>query len=150
MQGVKGSNYTPRKVTQEMLDKILNDIKLGSPIKYASEAHGLSDITFHHLIKLGKQDLINEIHDTLPARLLMSLRSIQNEQVKSCALDIRGSDKGHRGAEWILEQMHWRQFGRHAQIKELSEQLDELELEKNSVALKGAESKLDELMKKEK
>ncbi len=131
MQGSKGSEYLPVKVSQEKIDRILHDIKLGSPIKYATEANGLSEDTFHLLIRQAKQQLKEGLEESFQIKLLMSLRKIQSDRVQSCQLDIRMNEKGHRGAEWILEQNHWRDFGRHAQIKELAAEIDELRIKQN-------------------
>jgi hypothetical protein len=118
--------YTPRKVNQERIDQILYWIKQGSPIKYAAESNGITKTHFYNLVKQGLCDMDHDIHDSIHARLVNSLRSIERDDVISCLYDIRHNDKGHKGAEWILEHKYWREFGGNAQIKELSDDIEKL------------------------
>lgn len=131
---------SPRKVTQEMLDKVLACIKRGAPIKYAAEANQITKGHFYNLINQGLCDLDHGITDSIHARLVDSLRHIEMEDVIRCQEDIRESDKGHKGAEWTLEHKYWREYGMNAQIKELSDDIDKLKQKKDELT-NGKETK---------
>lgn len=128
-----GKQYVPRTVSKEKLKKILNFIKLGSPVKYAAESNQLTKQQFYNIINQGLCDIENDNLDTLPVFLVDSLRTIERDDVIRCLSDIRENDKGHKGAEWILEHKYWREFGANAQIKELSDDIDKLKQKKDEL-----------------
>lgn len=110
-----------RKVDQEMIDDILKDIKRGVPYKHAAEANGLTETMFGNLLRQGVVD-IRERLSTLESNLVTSLRKIEGDEISACKEDIRSSDTGHRGAEYILNKVYWRHFGDNAQMRELLEE----------------------------
>ncbi len=114
-----------RKVNQEMLDAILLDIEEGAPRKHAAESHGIHESTFHNLIRQGLVDMLAE-QNTLEYRLVVSLRNIEKAKIKSCVTKIEKGKYGHKGCEWILEQVYWRYFGGSAQARELIADMEEL------------------------
>lgn len=116
--------YTNRKVTREVIDLILDDIRNLAPNKYAAESNGISEGHFYDLIKQGICDINNDIHDTLHAYLAESLRKIEKEEIMSCRSDIRKSKKGHKGAQWTLEHVYWRSFCGDAKLMELAEEIE--------------------------
>lgn len=117
-------SYPFRTVTQEKIDAILEAIKEGAPNKYAAEANGISESHFYNLINQGICDFNHDVLDSLPARLVVSLRNIEMEEIISCKKDIRVSEKGHRGAEWTLEHAYWRTFSSDGNIRELAEDIE--------------------------
>lgn len=119
-------NY-PKLISQEVIDLILADIKRGSPNKYAAEANGVSEVLFYYWIKQGLLDLTYGL-DTIHSRLVKSLRGIEQEEIVECRSAIKESDKGHRGAEWTLEHVYWRQFSSNAPAIDLNERMERLEL----------------------
>lgn len=136
----QGKNAYPfRTVTQEKIDAILIDIADGIPIKYAVESNGMSKKTFYNLINQGINDLDHDIEDTLQAKLVHSLRKVEKKYIQSCFEDIRHNEKGHKGAEWILERRFWREFSGSTQVTELAEEIENLKQE-----LKGAKQNANE------
>jgi hypothetical protein len=114
------------KVNQEKLDKILAEIKKGGTRKHSAEANGISGTHFHNLIAQGIVDIEFGLHDTIHARLVVSLRDIELKEIQSCRSAIRKGKTGHKGAEWTLEHAYWRSFGKDANAKELAEEIDRL------------------------
>lgn len=121
----------PRSFTQTKIDLVLKDIKRGSPIKYAAEANGIAESTFHTAIKQGITDIRCDEPESIYARLVVSLRQIELEDVIGCLDDVRKDTRGHKGAEWVLEHKYWRQFCGDAKLMELSKEVDQLKQEAN-------------------
>lgn len=117
------------KVTQEKLDKILEDLRLGSTNYHAALANGISPAHFYNLIAQGIVDLEFSKPDTMQARLVVSLKAIEQEEVQGCRRDIRNDEKGHRGAEWTLEHAYWRHFSKDSNVKELAEDIERMRAE---------------------
>ncbi len=122
----------PRTFTDEVMAMILKDIARGSPKKYAAEANGISERHFHLSIAQGVTDIDYGENDTRWARMVLSLRSIEMEEIIRCRQNIIDNEKGHKGAEWTLEHAYWREFCGDAKIIQLAEEVDELKVEKNS------------------
>lgn len=120
--------YTPRKINKEKVDLILKDIAEGSTHRHASEANGISVRHFYNLIAQGIMDFEHD-EDTLCSYLVHALRQIQQNEIKACKNSIKSNEKGHKGAEWVLEHYYWRDFGPQANLKELARQLEELKNE---------------------
>ena len=118
-------NY-PRLISQEVIDLILADIKRGAPNKHAAEANGISEVLFYYWIKQGVLDLTYGV-DSIHARLVKSLRKIEQEEIIECRSAIKETDKGHKGAEWTLEHVYWRQFSSNAPAIDLNERMERLE-----------------------
>lgn len=119
-----------RKVSKEILSSILQEIREGAPHKFAAESNGISGRHFSNIVAQGIVDLEFNQPDTLQAWVVLSLRKIQNDEIKSCKRDIRKQKKGHKGAEWTLERVYWKLFGAHAETKELAEEIEQLRTEK--------------------
>jgi hypothetical protein len=113
-----------RRVTQENIAKILKEIELGSPRKHAAEAHGITETTFHNLVKQGLVDL-EDGEDSIESKLVVSLRQIENKEIQECRKLIRKYKYSHKGCEWTLEKVYWRYFGNNSQLKELQQEIDD-------------------------
>lgn len=113
-----------RTVTQKTIDAILKDIKRGSPNKHAALANGISEEHFYNMVRQGICDVHYGDLDTMHARMVQSLQKIEMEEIIGCKQDIRISDKGHKGAEWILEHSYWRHFCGDAKLMELAEEFE--------------------------
>lgn len=136
--------YPFQKVSQELIDVILQDIKEGAPRKHASEANGISYRHFLYLIAQGIVDMEVGNLDTLQSRMVRTLRNIEMKEIKGCKSDIRISKEGHKGAQWTLEHVYWKWFGNNAEAKELSEEIEQLRAQ-----VKGGQGN-DEIDNKEK
>jgi hypothetical protein len=121
----------PPQLTEEVISSILKDIKRGSPKKYAAGANGITETQLYYAIRQGITDTNHGETDTRWARLVKSLRTIEQDDIVGCIQDIRQSEKGHKGAEWILEHAYWREFCGDAKIIQLAEEVDELKTEKS-------------------
>jgi hypothetical protein len=124
-EGTKRPQTRP-KFTKEFLQIVLDDIANDAPAKYATSSNGMSESHFYHMIQQGVIDQRLERKDTLDAWLVQSLHAIHKQKISDCLKDIRNSDKGHKGAEWILERCFWRQFSASASVLELAEEIDSL------------------------
>jgi len=111
---------TPGKIKQ-----ILKDISLGSPYKIACEANGLSEVHFYNWVKQGTLDLEAD-KETPQAEMVKSLRALEQKEMHRCVALIGVAEKGHRGAEWLLERRFWKYFGQNVGVVELGEQMDEM------------------------
>ena len=114
------------KISQERIDAILKDIGEGSTRFHASEANGIAYTTFYFWVKQGQLDIKYGI-ESLNSYLVKALRKIEQDEIKTCRTNIVSSNEGHKGAQWTLERVYWKQFGSHAPITELAE---DFELEK--------------------
>ena len=116
------------KISRERIDAILKDISEGSTRFHASEANGIAYTTFYFWVKQGQLDIKYGL-DTLNAHLVKALRIIEQDEIKNCRTNIVTSNEGHKGAQWTLERVYWKQFGSHAPVTELAE---DFELEKGA------------------
>lgn len=116
--------YPSTKVTKENLDRIIQDIREGSPNKHAAESNFITEKHFYNLINQGLCDMQHGVYGSLHAYLVQSLREIEKNEIKSCRKDIRKSNKGHKGAEWTLEHVYWRSFCGDAKLMELAQDID--------------------------
>ena len=114
------------KINQDRIDAILKDIEKGSTRFHAAEANGIAYITFYFWVKQGQLDMRYNI-DSINARLVKALRKIEQDEIKKCRKNIVDTNDGHKGAQWTLERVYWKQFSSHAPITELAE---DFELEK--------------------
>lgn len=121
----------PRHLDDFRMASILSDIRRGAPKKYAAEANGITESQFYNAVKQGITDISYGELETRWARMVVSLRNIEKEEIMSCKSDIRASEKGHKGAEWTLEHVYWREFCGDAKILQLAKQVDELTGEAN-------------------
>ena len=121
--------YPTRKVTRENIDRILHDIRRGSPKKHAAEANLISEAHFYNLVNQGISDINHEVYDSLPAYLVESLRKIEQLEIIDCKSDIRMCPKGHNGAQWILEKVYWREFSGDAKLMELAAEMEQLKID---------------------
>ena len=121
----------PRTFTDDVITKILKDIAEGCPKRVAAEANGICESHFYDAIKQGITDLKHGERETRWARLAECLRAIERDDITSCIKDIRKEKHGHKGAQWILEHVYWREFCGDAKILTLAKQVDELVGEAN-------------------
>jgi len=134
-------NYPFRKATPEIIKAILASIEKGTPVKYAACSQGITKTQFYNLINRGTWDLENDNEDSMCARLVVTMREIEKKRIECCLTDILADSKSHKGAEWFLERRYWREFGTHAQVKELSEEIEELKKQLNGAKQNGKEAK---------
>lgn len=130
-----------RTVNKKVIDGIVQEIKEGATNRHAALVNGISPRHLYNLIAQGILDIECEKYETLPAHLVLSLSKIESIEIKECKKDIRASEKGHKGAEWILEHAFWRHFGKDAVAKEVSEQLELLRDEIKNGSKQNAENK---------
>lgn len=120
-------NHVLRKLNEEKLKAILNDIRGGSPYKIAAEANGISDRHFYDMLLQGVCDLESDKQETLYARLAQGIRQIERDEINECRDEIRASGKGHVGKQWTLERVYWKYYGQNAAAIEFDERLRKLE-----------------------
>lgn len=96
------------KLTDQLCDKICNDIKAGVPIKHASISHGISESTFYNWFDKGR--------DAKSGKFKKFYDKIQ--EAKSVAITLRarriykaGKDNWQADA-WWLERVDPTNFGR--------------------------------------
>ncbi len=130
----------PVKINQERIDSILKDIGEGSTRFHAAEANGIAYTTFYYWVKQGQFDLRNGI-ETIYGSLVKALRKIEQEEIKSCRSNIVGHADSHKGAQWTLEHVYWKQFGSHAPVAELAE---DFEIEKGAMSDESSEETSEE------
>lgn len=130
MEAKQGKVVHPlRVVTKEKLDLIVADIAEGIPVKYAAESNYMCKTTFYNHIYQGLNDIEADNLDTIDVYLVNSLRNVEKKYILGCLKDIRWSEKGHKGAEWILEHRFWKEFGNSAPVLEIAEELAKLKEE---------------------
>lgn len=120
----------PPTITDEQIAKVIADIKRGAPKKYACYANGMSDRHFYYMVDQGKCDIRHGNLMTREARMVRSLHEVEMEAIVSCCKDIRKNKQGHKGAQWILEHVYWREFSGDAKIMTMAEELEKLKMER--------------------
>lgn len=119
-------HYPSLKVTRQVLDSILSEIQKGGTRRHSSEANGITDRHFQYLLQQGKCDIDHGNYSTIYAYLVLSLRKIELSEIQECRKLIKELKKGHKGAQWTLEHVYWRDFGANAEVRELAEEIDKL------------------------
>ncbi len=117
----------PERLNRELMDTILNDIRRGAPKKHAAEANGIAESHFYQAIQQGITDFKAGDTESKFAYLAESIRKIAMDEIISCKKEIASREKSHKGAEWILEHVHWREFCADAKIMELAKELELLQ-----------------------
>lgn len=128
------------KFTPERVDAIIADIGDFVPYKIAAESNGIAEVTFYDWIKNGVRDFLDG-KESEYTRLVKSLRNIEKNRIKQLSRNIHESEKGHKGAEWILEHSFWRYFSANAAVVEFNRRLDAME--QNNAGKKEMDSKCD-------
>lgn len=113
-----------KKLSKDLIDRIVKDIEEGSPHNYASQANGITVRILDIWIAQGKIDLEFENEHSLPAYLVLSLSKVKQNEVKWCREVIKDSEKGHKGAEWTLEHAYWRHYGGNAPLLEIANEIE--------------------------
>lgn len=111
------------KISQERIDKIVQDISEGAPQKHAAEANGIAYATLYYWIKQGEFDLFHDV-DSREANLVKSLRAIEMKKIKEFTQNISEEKKGHQGCQWLLERNFWKYFSAHAPVAQLAHQME--------------------------
>lgn len=119
--------YTTHRVTREQLDAILDDVARGAPIVLATMSNGVCEKTYYNYVNQGSLDIASGDSDTLHAIFVKRLHTIYKEEVIKLRAMILGSEKSHRGAEWVLERGYQKLFGNDVALKELEQKVIELE-----------------------
>jgi len=125
-----------RKLNKELIDVIVKDIARGSTRKLAALSNGITPRIFDIWSRQGEVDVEHEV-DSLCAYLVLSLSKVRQFEVVDCRKKIKESDKGHKGCEWTLEHAYWRDFGKDANAKELSDDMESLREELKGVRKDG-------------
>ena len=126
-------------ITDKQIELILKDIEQYIPYKYAAESNGVTQTQFYNYIAQGICDLDFGDNSTRYARMVEALRKIEKKRISECLKDIRKKNKGHKGAEWILERCYWQTFSSDAKFKELDEEISRIKGEMNSARKEEAE-----------
>ena len=129
------------KFTPERTKAILADIAEYVPYKIAAESNGIADSTWYDWLYNGVRDMKLGIESDY-TRLVESLRDIEKDRIKELTKDTRTSEKGHKGAEWVLERVFWKHFSSSVPVMEFEERL--LKLEGTSHEEKGNEKERNE------
>lgn len=137
--------YPSSKLDQETINKILAHISNGVPYKHSAEAEGVAYSTFKSWVAQGGCDL-EHYKSTIYTQLVASLRQIEIFNISNCIRDIRESEKGHKGKEWVLEHVFFKYFGARAGEIEFAERIEALESkQRNQNQVQGADAKNGEI-----
>jgi hypothetical protein len=117
-----------KKLSKELIDQLVLDIKNGSTNKRAARANGITEAIFYAWQQQGVVDIHYGVQ-SLKAFLVESLARVEQEEIQQCRNVIRPAAEGHKGAQWTLEQVYWRDFSGNAPAIELSERIDRLEIQ---------------------
>lgn len=97
------------KLTEELQEDICNEIKAGTPMKYAAISHGISESTFYNWYNKGEEAKSGKFR-----KFYLAI-----EEAKSTAITLRtrriykaGKDNWQADA-WWLERVCPEEFGRH-------------------------------------
>jgi hypothetical protein len=123
---VRLMKYKVRPVDSALIENILKDIARGGPKKHVALANGISETTFHNLVRQGICDIDNNI-SSLEADMVVSLNNIELDEITELRDKIKENEKGHSGAEWVLEHAHWRTFSTNAPAKELADEIERMQ-----------------------
>lgn len=121
----------PTKFDDKRIQLILNAISQHVPYRIAIQANGIGERTFYYWLKQGVEDLENGV-DSNFSRFLKSLRKVEQEKIIEYIKNIKLSNKGHKGCQWILEHVFWKYFSSSAPLIELSEEMERFKREISS------------------
>ena len=95
----------PRKLTAGIEQDICASLEIGTPEKYAAEAAGISERTFHYWCEQGRNDV--EPY----ASFVTAVERARAIGAKHLLTRVLKGEKGSAGAQWLLERRFPREFG---------------------------------------
>ena len=110
-------------------DAILKDIEDEVPYELACESNGVGYTTFRLWIANGARDVENG-KNSYYAQFLKAIRDIQKKRVTKHLKNVKISEGGHKGAQWMLERAYWKYFSPNIADIELNERVQALEQKK--------------------
>ncbi len=115
-----------RKLNKNLIDTLVDEIFQGSTYRLACECNGISLRIFQVWYQQGLCDIEHDKEDSLCAYLVHSLARVRQKEVIKCREDILSDPKSHKGAEWTLERVYWRDFSSSASVIEFAEVLEKM------------------------
>jgi hypothetical protein len=100
----------PRKLTAAVEQDMCASLEIGLPEKYAAEAAGVSERTFHHWLQQGDNDV--EPY----ASLVTAVRRARALGAKNLLTRALKGEKGSAAAQWVLERRFPRAFGARVMV----------------------------------
>lgn len=144
-----GVTVEDAKFDQPRLKAILEMISKHIPYKKACLANGVSEQAFYQWLAKGKKHL-QEGKDSKHAQFLVSLSKIEANRIEQHINNIGSGENGHKGSQWILERVFWKDFSCKAAEVELNERVEALENKKadedesKTTGIEEKERELDE------
>lgn len=114
-----------RKLSKDLIDKIVGNIAQGSTHRYSAESNGITETIFNIWRRQGICDLEHEV-DSLCSYLVVSLAKTKQSEVIQCRTTIKSDERSHKGAEWTLEHAYQKDFSTSQSIREIQEDVEHL------------------------
>jgi transposase len=116
--------HAPTKLTQVVLDKIVEGVKLGVPMVYATKRAGVTLRTVRNWLRDAREG-----SNGLKAELLRGVEEAQGEFVAANmrVIDDAAKAKTWQAAAWLLERLHNEHFSAHrAEVVQLRREVARL------------------------
>jgi hypothetical protein len=105
---------TPKKLTPEVSLNICKMLEVAVPEKYAAEANGIAEETFHFWMRQGGEG-VRKYAEFFAAVTRARARAVSNMHVKAL-----GGEKGSSAALWLLERRFHHEYGPRQRIEHTS------------------------------
>ena len=93
----------PSKLNEELINKMYDEIADGLPVTYTCDLFGITQKSFSNWMIQGKEDVDNEIYDSIHAIFFLTIKKAQATYVRDAKADIKSGRNGWQGAAWWLE-----------------------------------------------
>jgi hypothetical protein len=100
----------PPKLTPELQAEICEALEIAVPEKYAAEAVGVSEVTFHEWMRKGKEGA--EPFD----EFFVAVTRARAKAVTKLTKHALGGEKGSSQAAWFLERRFRKAYGAHVMV----------------------------------
>lgn len=97
--------------TPELTKKICEHLELAVPEKYAAEANGIAEDTFHSWMRKGAAGIEPYV------AFHQAVTRARATCIVKMHVRVIGAGKGSSGAQWLLERRFWREYAEHKRVE---------------------------------
>lgn len=116
------------ELTDEEFEAVLAALQKGSPLRHACVSNGVHWKNFSNEIFSGLDQLEFGIKDSQSSKRAQALYKMERHVMQSCLEQIRYNENGHKGAQFYLERLYWRDFSGDARVLQMADELEELKI----------------------
>lgn len=136
-------------ISESIVKAIIYKVNEGSTYFHAAESNGVSYRLFCLWVQQGTLDMENDI-DSLHSYLTIKLRTSEQDEIIECRQKIKEQKKGHKGCEWTLEHVYWKQFSANASAIDFNDRLTLMEYKNHEEDHSSQKEEVDKKSKTDK